>query len=460
MVEPNVVWITLDSVRADHTTPGGAQRDTTPNLQAVADSPEGNYHDECISHGRWSLTSIPSMLTGTWPSYHQLGFENKQLVDEVPTIAELFKDVGYTTAALSRNPHLSHETHLDRGFDRFEYIQASDLIDSVGLKTTIKYLANIRRHSAGFERDKYAHSTPYLVNDVAKRWVRDFENKDAPFFFCLHYNEPHTPYYPPLPYLGHYDDAFETEPRTAAKRAVEICKNKDEHIATGFAELTEEDWNILLAMYDAEIRYTDEMVGKLISYIKSHSDRETIFVITADHGDLFGEYGVFAHALVLHDGLIHVPLITEGLGIDDDFVQHADIVRTIGEQVGIDTTSLQGLDLRSDHREFAIAQNKPVTLDEYHEFNPEFNSPHYITDSYSDVLRTQRWKYRRSDNSEALFELPNQERDVKEQYPDVVLELREKLDEWHSKHDTVSERSSAEYSDTMKERLKHLGYHE
>ena len=460
MDTPNVVWITLDSVRTDHVTPGGATRNTTPNLQQIVDEPNGFYHEQCIAHARWSLPSISSILTGTYPSYHQTGFDNKVLVSEVPTAAELFSEVGYTTACLSRNPHLSHETNLNRGFDRFEYIQASTLLQSAGLKTTTKFLANLRRHSAGLEFDKYAHSTPYVVNDMANRWVRDFTKQTGPFFFYLHYNEPHTPYYPPLPYLDEFSDDFEMEPRNAARRVLEICENKDRHIATGFSELTGEDWNILNAMYDAEIKYTDKMVGKLIKNIKEKSDRHTIFVITADHGELFGEYGIFGHSVVLHDGLIRVPLVTSGLDVEKHLVQHADILQTIGEIAGINTESMQGIDLRQESREFAVAQTSPSNLDQYQKYNPNFGNEHYIQRTQSDVLRTEKFKYRAGDDREWLFELPDQESNIIESNPQVAADFRGKREEWYNQQGSISERADTEYSEEMKQQLKDLGYHE
>lgn len=459
MNPPNVVWITLDSVRADHVTPGGATRNTTPKLQQIVDSPEGYYHDHCISHGRWSLPSITSILTGTYPSYHQTGFDNNVLVSEVPTASELFSDVGYTTACLSRNPHLSTETNLDRGFDRFKYVQASTLLQNAGLRTTAKFLANIRTHSAGLELNKYAHSTPYIINDIAKRWVQDFTQSSNPFFFYLHYNETHTPYYPPLPYLDAFDDELDMEPREAARRVLDICDNKDEHMANGFSELTDEDWQILSTMYDSEIKYTDEMIGNLIEYIKKKSNRKTIFIVTADHGELFGEYGVFGHTLVLHDGLVHVPLVTHGLDVEQDLVQHVDILRTLAEKAGVDTETMQGIDLRTESRNFAVAQTCAANLEPYLQFNSEFNNEHYIQDVQSDVVRTKSHKLRTGKDQEWLFELPDEETDVLDSHQDIASELREKRDDWYQQHGSVSERSDDTYSEEMMQRLEDLGYH-
>lgn len=457
--KPNVVWITLDSVRADHTSPERYKRDTTPGLQQLANSSDGQYHQQCIAHGRWSLPSISSILTGRHPIGHQAGLENKILTDETPTVAELFANAGYRTAALSRNPHLSAETNLDRGFEKFEYIQASDLLASAGLRTTIKFLANIRKHSAGFKTDKYAHSTPFIVNDVAKRRVREFEKSEDPFFFYLHYNEPHTPYYPPLSYIDEYTNELDIGAEEAAERVLDIYHNKREHMANYLENISESDWEAIHAMYDAEIRYTDECITRLIHYIQGRNLGPTIIIVTADHGDLFGEYDLIGHESVLHDGLIRVPLFLHGIQIDSDIVQHIDIIRALAEMGGVETDSLQGIDPRSNDREFAIAQCSGTNFSEEQEFNPDYQNPHVVTSSH-DAIRASEYKLLTYDSDLALFDLPDEYTDISGKHPETAEDLEDKHREWVESMDQDIRNSDAEYSEELKESLRALGYKE
>ena len=221
-------------------------------------------------------------MSGLLPSRNTVGVSGDVLPEEVTTVAERFADSGYTTACLSRNSYLSSETDLDRGFQRFQWL-ASSTIRSVGPRTLLKYLMNIRKHSAGLTANTAKHASPLLMNDVAKHWLHDFESQSTPFFFYLHYNEPHRPYYPPLSYMDKYADDLEVAPKAAAERAYEIHETLDEIIAEG-GRLDQSDWDVLRAMYDAEIAYTDEMVGRLVDYIDSLDLGDTIIVVTADHG--------------------------------------------------------------------------------------------------------------------------------------------------------------------------------
>ena len=194
MKQPNIVWITLDSVRSDHTTVDGYKRDTTPNMYEIG--VEGYNFSHCIAHSKSTLPSSAAILTCTAPSHNTVGMSGKMLPSTIPTVATRFSQAGYQTACLSRNSYVSSATGLDRGFDRFQWI-ASETLSELSYVTLIKYLVNIQSHSAGITRDTAKHSSAYLMNETAKRWVKKFD-RNQPFFFYLHYNEPHRPYYPPL----------------------------------------------------------------------------------------------------------------------------------------------------------------------------------------------------------------------------------------------------------------------
>lgn len=175
---PNVVWVTLDSVRRDRTTIGGHDRDTTPALERLATSAEGQAFDNCIAHSNWTLASSAATLTGTYPSHNTFGMGGEFVPDNLSTVADLFKKKGYGNACLSRNAHVSDATGINRSFDQFEWLSSSTLLEVAGPRSLGKYLINIRRHSAGFTTDTAKHATLFLMNDIAKRWLRSF---DEPF---------------------------------------------------------------------------------------------------------------------------------------------------------------------------------------------------------------------------------------------------------------------------------------
>lgn len=460
MSRPNIIWITLDSVRNDHTTMDGYKRDTTPRLNEIATRPQGQGYTECISHSTWTLASSAAILTGTYPSHNTVGVGGESIPAEITTVPELFSEAGYLTACLSRNSHISTATDMDRGFDRFEWIAASTLLQAAGPRTLIKYLLNIREHSAGFTPDTAKHATPFVMNDVAKRWLDDFKTENSPFFFYLHYNEPHRPYYPPLPYLDRFTGDLPITAAEAGELSMDIHYNLYKRIANG-CDLSDIEWQSLRAMYDAELVYTDKCIGRLFDYVKSIDIGETVFIVTADHGELFGEHGLLAHKLVLDDALVNVPLVIHGADFDidsDETIQHIDVLQTLLDRAGGDTSQFQGVNLDETTREFAVAQRGPADFEPFLEHNPEFDTSKFHSPMLT-CLRTPEFKFQQSEERSELFHLPDEESDISEKYPEKHDELKSKLDDWMDEYgEPISDAREGEFSDAMRQQLADLGY--
>lgn len=456
---PNIVWLTLDSVRQDHTSMAGYRRDTTPELQRIAETDRGLAGSNCFAHSTSTLPSSASILTGTCPSHHTVGIQGDSVPPELATIPELFSDAGYYTACLSRNGHVSSGSELDRGFQRFEWVASSTLHRTVSPVVLAKYFGNLRRHSAGFTTDTAKHATPYLMNETAKRWLRSFEGEHEPFFLYLHYNEPHRPYYPPLPYLDTYTDEIEASTEEAADISMEIHRTLYERVAKG--DLTDQELEALVAMYDAEITYTDERVGELFEFVLSLDLDETVFIVTADHGELFGEYGLLAHKLVLDDALINVPLVVHGADLsvpEDALVQHIDVLETLLSRAGGDTEQFQGVNLDEEVREHAVAQRPPADFEAFLEHNPDFDTSQYHAPLLT-ALRTREFKYQRSDEGAELFALPDETTDVAADQPEVAEQFDNTLTEFlETEGQPVGGGAEGAFTDAMRRQLRDLGY--
>lgn len=464
MSYPNIVWITLDSVRADHTIMGGYERDTTPALQSLANDEEGTYFDQCLSHGRYTMVSSASILTGTYPTHHRAGYEVQAIPSSLRTIAERFRTASYHTALLSDNMFVSSATGLNRGFDQSSCIVPSTLLGlpskllkTIGPTAIAKYLLGLRRHSVGFTTDLTRHSRTYLINSVAKSWLSSFEDKE-PFFLYIHNDEPHRPYYPPLPYRDEFTDDIALSPSEAAEVSLRIHENLVKIIAEG-CNLSEQDWEALLAMYDAQIRYADEGVRELVEFIRNGPFGETVFVITADHGEFFGEYGLLSHKFALHDAVLNVPLVTHGLDVDvQSPVQHVDVMATLLETAGANTEGVQGVDLRNEEREYAIAQDHSLSTDEILAHNPSADVSHYPTSARS-IIHDGKYKLRLDGNGRRLYQLPDEMTDVSSRYPEVADELERQLTDWLDKEGQSSERKvQSKFSDKQRQHLADLGY--
>jgi arylsulfatase A-like enzyme len=458
---PDVVWVTLDSVRADHVSMSGYRRDTTPNLQRIVDEAGGTYFPHCYASGNGTPVSSASILTGTQPSKHGIGSGNEVVPEALPTVPELLGESGYRTACVSRNSYVSSGTGLDRGFDRFKWISSSSFLSAVPNRTLLKWGLNIRRHSAGFTTDAAKHATPFLMNDIAKRWLSEFAEEDRPSFTYLHYNEPHRPYYPPLPYMDEYTDEIDATAAEAAEIAMRVHHEADDIMADGCTDLTQREIDALHAMYDAEIRYTDECIGRLFDHVQS-LDRDVVFVVTADHGELFGEHGMLAHRVVLTDPVTHVPLVVHGLEdiqeSTEEVVQHVDIMATLVELASGETETIHGVDLLEESREGAISQRGPEDFQIYLDRNPDFDTSRYhgpLLTSY----RTLDYRFQHSDDRTELFEPPDEETDVSDEHPELAAEFERTITEWlETEGQRVEGGEESNLTDDMRAQLRDLGY--
>ncbi|WP_436935080.1 sulfatase [Halovenus marina] len=455
---PNIIWLTLDSVRYDHTSMSGYERNTTPNLQALANRDDGVSFSSCFSHARSSPASVPSILSGTYPSRHRTYFGNStQFPGELPLVSELLSDVGYRTIGVSNNGYASALTGLDRGFDSFTLLGSTprEILQSVGVTNLLKYLVNIRRHSVGFSTDFHAHSGAYLLNELTKE---ELQASEQPLFCYVHYNEPHRAYHPPLPYLDTFTDDIEMGPEEAASVAMDVHHNLVDIVANG-CDLSEAEMEALIAMYDAEIAYTDELVGNLLDLIDDRLD-ETIVVVTADHGELFGEDDMLAHKYSLHNAVLNVPMVVAGISdlSESGVVQHSDIVRTALEIASADTETIQGVDLRTDSREYAISQSGEGDLDPLLDRNPDFDRAKFYTGEYS-AAQDGEYKYVQRSDDPRLYRLPDEDENLTEECDERASEMDAWLSEWlETEGKPVGTGSEVEVDDTMRERLADLGY--
>jgi len=346
---PNVVVIVQDSVRYDRTTLGGHRRDTTPSLARLAEREDARTFEHATAHARYTLPSSASMLTGTAPSTHDVGFGRTTLDSSTPTVAEAFRDAGYETSLVTNNYFVSSDTNLDRGFETYTQLPNSPLgiLKTVGVESTLRWLTQLRRHSAGFDLDKHRHSGAYLMHSLVEDELDRLAGGDDPFFLYAHFNQPHRPYYPPLAWFEKYADAFEMSTRDAGDFSMDLHRNLVEKVAKG-CPFTDDEWRVLSALYDAGIEYTDTFMGELFEQVSASTD-ETVFVVTADHGEHLGERGALGHKYVLDDALLNVPLLTVGLDVPEstELVQHADVMRTLLDTAGARSGFVDGVDLRA-----------------------------------------------------------------------------------------------------------------
>jgi len=247
-------------------------------------------------------------------------------------------------------------------------------------------------------------------------------------------------------------------PREAASLSMDVHRNLVEIVAKG-CELTSEEMAALKAMYDGEIAYTDDCVGAIYERIQSDLG-ETIVVVTADHGELFGEDDMLAHKYSLHNAVLNVPMVIQGLSglTDEGLIQHSDVMRTLLEVADAETKTIQGVDLREQRREYAISQSPPGSLEPLLEHNSNFDRSKFPTDPYS-AVQNQEIKYVRRPDEPQLYRLPDETDNIEEEHPEAAAELDRELTGWLKNEGAqIGAGSQITIDDDMRSRLADLGY--
>lgn len=320
----NIVLLTLDAVRADHLSSYGYDRETTPFLDGLA--AENARFAATYSASSHTREAVPSILTGRYPD---------EAVDDrfrrsADTIAERLRRSGFETAGFHSNPFVSRAYGFDQGFDTF--------YDDLHLGSN-RLLALAQRALDKLRNRHYSRATE--INERSLDWLDSLEG-DRPFFLWNHYMDPHGPYEAPAEYQRRFHG--EAIPNREAQKLYHRAIDDPESI-------TGAERDRLVDLYDAEIAYTDD---RLASLFEALDDRglleESLVVITADHGDAFGERGYYEHPRYLHDELVHVPLLLLGpdvtAGTVDVPTSTLDVVTTVLAALGEPGPGLPGEDLR------------------------------------------------------------------------------------------------------------------
>ncbi|TQQ83367.1 arylsulfatase [Halonotius terrestris] len=321
----NIILLTLDALRADHLSAYSYHRETSPVLSEFAD--KGISFTSAYSASSHTREAVPSLLTGCPPA--NAVDSNYCLAPNTDTLATRLSDKGFTTAAFHSNPFLSRAYGFDRGFDTFDddfYLGRHRIIAL--LQRAMDKLRN--RHYARAEE----------INNRALAWIDSLEAK-TPFFLWNHYMDTHGPYEPPAEYRSLYRDNVPSN-RNAQRLYQRAIDDPD--------SITSDDRQQLIDLYDSEIQYTDAQIGAFLDALRERNLLDdSLIILTADHGDAFGEHGYYEHPRYLHTELIHVPLFVYHSGVSSSTIQvpvsTVDIAATVMSAVGDEPFCPLGQDL-------------------------------------------------------------------------------------------------------------------
>jgi choline-sulfatase len=385
---PNFMVIVLDALRADHMGTYGYYRNTAPNIEKML--------NHCIifknaySQAAATPGSTASLFTSTYVSAHGVTMpgnpaEGLPIIDRLPTLAEVLRENGYYTKAISVTDWVSVETGYGKGFEDFELVDLPASWD---------------------RRLNEAQITTECIIDFLGGDLR------RPFFLYVHMHGSHWPYDPPEKFNIFQNKVDPLPPNIAKLDTIPVNQAKDflDQLVND-KKLSKEDLKYLIDRYDGAIYQNDSALKEVFNEIREQGLYEnTMIIITADHGDQLMEHGWIGHWRPYNDTL-HVPLIInypplfENRNLRDYIVETIGIGPTILAQAGIEKpATFKGDDLfvgkskdyavtegitwwKIQNLEWSLVYRKQEKAYELYDLRNDPGEFHNIADQHDDIVK-------------------------------------------------------------------------
>ncbi|MBI3890156.1 MAG: sulfatase [Candidatus Wallbacteria bacterium] len=292
---PDIVLVTVDCLRSDHTGCGGYARNTTPALDALAR--RGVKFETALAAADWTLPSLASIMTGLHPSRHGAVAAWAKVWPQTQTLAERLAGRGYATAAFVASVFADPDTGLAQGFQIYQVCKPqSGLPPPPGSPSELAE----ELPTSVEPRDSDAS----VVADRAIRWLE--QPLPGPRFLWVHILDPHYPYTQREPYFSQ----FHPGPALEGPEDPDFRSGADGNdVWPGGKALPERLQSSMVALYDSEVRYTDDAIGRILAKLDM---TRTLVVVTGDHGEQLREHGWIGHGHSSSRQELHVPLVMAG----------------------------------------------------------------------------------------------------------------------------------------------------
>jgi len=434
---PNVVLITLDTTRADHLGCYGYDGDTSPNLDRFAE--RAVLYERAYSTSSWTTPSHASIFTGLLPMQHGADVDSdtqrlRPLGETLTTLTELLAEAGYRTAGVVSGPALRRDLGFAQGFEIYDDIEVAGLHAAIHGKRAKRAADQAIAHLERFAEE--------------------------PYYLFVNFYDPHSPYRPPPP----YDQGLPpSAPKGVAKPLIALLKAGVPPVPVNDLDAeTRAVYAGIVAGYDAEIRYMDHHLGRLLDAVAvSPRSDETLIIITGDHGESFGEHYYFGHTLHLYEDNVRVPLLVRPPGTSKarrigEPVQNHRVFSSILAEAGIDMPP------KVATRRLDAAGGIVLT---------ELNNSSLILKMFGDssFVRNLRAIYEppyklveASSGAVELFDLdrdPGELANLASEDPELVKTLSERMDAFAERHPPLyAEEEEAVLRPDTEEALRALGY--
>ena len=364
---PNVLLISFDSTRRDilssygHSAPYAPGVATSPQVDRLAS--EGVRFEQAYSTTSWTLPAHMTLMTGLPELAHAVELDNLELAPEHRTLAEILQQDGYLTAGFYSGPYLAPNYGFGRGFDRYEAMWSEELKQALeDLKAVEAEEADLPKDAGRAPREQlflrkkdaidrietrsHRDITSMQITDAALDVVRAARGGDRPWFLFLHYFDPHYDYVAPGDHSTRFDPDYAGDmdgrdfidnPRVSEQTP--LLANPKAHKRV----IGERDLEHVRALYDGELSWTDEQLGRLLDELRESGELDdTLVVFLSDHGDEFFEHGNLGHRKNLYEESVQVPLVLrypkalpQGKSVSG-VVTLADVSATIYDLIGLE----------------------------------------------------------------------------------------------------------------------------
>ncbi len=308
---PSVLLVVLDTVRADHLSLYGYERDTTPNLRRFAES--ATVYARALAPSNMTLATHASLFTGLSATEHRAHYDagrpaGRPLGTSMPTLAGILAARGYDTSSVAGNyGFLGHGFGLDRGF---AWVDARPRRSTLGVIPQASVRGAFRRFLCGTlavwpETDTRARAADEIT-DLAVGRIDHAKASGRPYFLFVNYFDAHERVLVPPPWAGSF-----ARPHARATGPLFEARLRDMN-ATGRIVLTAREREDLVARYDETLAYLDAALGRLLAHaVGRGGEADTLVVVTADHGEAFGEHDSIGHGSTLYAEQVRVPLVVK-----------------------------------------------------------------------------------------------------------------------------------------------------
>lgn len=442
---PNVVLITIDTLRADRLACYGSKTTRTPNIDRLAS--EGLVFDRANAPLPETRPSHYTMFTSLYPGDHGVVSNASSPEPDLVTLPSVYRRAGYATAGVGGCGLFDQAAGASLGFE-------------------------------DFDAPKEPQRPADKVVRAALDWLAGWDGQ-RPFFLWLHLFDPHMPYLPPPPFNGKSaPEEVAALPSFSWPEMLEIADNHD-------GDLPEPVFRRALELYEGEVEWVDHWLGRFFEALRTQDlYDDAVIVLTADHGECFENGVFFDHSQCLGEGALKVPLILRDPrrvepGRTEAPVEHLDLAPTLLRLSGLEvpeTMRGRGLLARGPlarQREGAASDvffqhplyrrsdvaNRQTVLDQLRSVAGQPTRA-ITSDHLPFGVRRGPWKYVRAGDREALYNLaedPDERVDRADQETELVRDLRHAAWQWLKEH-PVQLRDTGDLDPKLVERLKALGY--